>query len=420
MLYFSELNHIPVLNSQGKKIGRLEDLIFSFDGTPHIRKILIGRKNKNFLQTANIFRSREKNIISLDFVEKLDNTKVTLKEHYEKIEIGENELYVKKNILDTQVIDVEENNIVRVNDVLIQNVNSHGFVIYGVDIGFSGILRWLKIDKFINKGLRVVGKHYIPESFLAWSDIQPLELTRGRVAVKSRFDKFKKLHPADVADYLEDQNLQNVLALIEGMDKKYLAKVISELNPSFQMNILRLMPLEKVGIMIPYMDPDDAVDMLSQFSPRKQEIILNLISVEEASEIRRLFNFGITSLGKFLNPDFLTVHSEETVSSVVKKIKNLTQEFSSLPYVYVANKQNQLIGVIDLHELIMQSLDKPIYIFMNQRVIAANLNTPTEVAFRRMIKYKIECLPIVDDKRKILGIVSVDDLGDDLLKKISG
>ncbi|OGH11954.1 MAG: hypothetical protein A2857_05905 [Candidatus Levybacteria bacterium RIFCSPHIGHO2_01_FULL_36_15] len=418
MLYFSELDKIKIYSNNGKFIGILDDLIFSVINTPYITKLVVVSSTSSiFPESLNIFQKKEKLIIPIQNLQKINHVKMIIDERFSQSEIAENELFVKRNLLDTQVIDIEENDIVRVNDVLIHNVGVQGLAIYGVDMGFSGILRWLKLEKKINKLLRVFGLS-ITQSILAWSDIQPLELTRGRVVVKTTFDKLKGLHPADVADYLETQNFKNALALIQGIDKGYLAEVVSELNPNFQSRLLKRLGVDKIVYILSMMETDDAVDVLTQFSQKRRDAIMEKLPPKESAEIKRLLKFSETPLGEFLTIDFLTVYSEDTCLDVIKKIKNSTVDFSTLEYVYIVNKENQLIGVTDLHELILQNSDNHMFRFMVSKVVSATLSTPVEVAFRRMSKYKISSLPVIDQNKQILGIVQIEDLSREIIQRI--
>ena len=339
MLYFSELDNIKVWTDK-QELGYLEDLIFSAQRNPYITKLVI-RPHSSF----GAFKASSKRTVltvPIAYMERIMGGKIVVKSNFTQSDIQENELFVRKNLLDTQVIDIEENNIVRVNDVLIQSANGKGFIIHGVDIGGAGILRWFKLEKPLNKYLHFFKKS-IPQSIVAWSDIQPLEISRGKVVLNTRFDQLQKLHPADLADYLETQNFVNVITLIEGVDQDYLAQVISEMNPNFQINLLRRMSVDKITHILSIMDPDDAVDVISQFSKKRAEIILKKLPEEEASELRRLLKLSVTPLGEFLNTHFLTVFPEETAGDVIRKVRGTTPEITLLDYVYVKNSQSHLI-----------------------------------------------------------------------------
>lgn len=119
-----------------------------------------------------------------------------------------------------------------------------------------------------------------------------------------------------------------------------------------------------------------------------------------------------------MTTEYLVVNTQMTVREVIEKIKKETTDFSFLNYVYVVNNNFELVGVFNLHELLLENLDTPVYKFMVQNLIVVHLSTPEEIVFKKMLKYKIYALPVIDEKRRILGIITLDDISEDLLKKL--
>ena len=99
------------------------------------------------------------------------------------------------------------------------------------------------------------------------------------------------------------------------------------------------------------------------------------------------------------------------------KIKKETSSYSYLYYIFVINKTNQLVGVFNLHELLMQDLDTPIYKFMIQEVIVVHLTTPEDIVIKRLLRYKLDALPIIDNNKVIQGIITFDDIAEKILMK---
>jgi len=126
-----------------------------------------------------------------------------------------------------------------------------------------------------------------------------------------------------------------------------------------------------------------------------------------------------TTIGGLLTTEFITVSSNCTVAEAIGKIKKETEDFYFLNYVYVVNNDNQLVGVFNLHKLLLQNLDVPVYKFMTQNVIIIHLTTPGEIAIKKMLKYKIQALPVINEQKNMIGIVNVDDLTKYILKKFS-
>src|SRR3989344_1635162 len=192
MLYFAELVGKRVFSSEKKLVGRLTDLLFLASGQPLITKLVI-RSSPSPI------------IVPLTNASAL-NGDIVLKEHFETTQITENELSVRTHLLDQQIIDIKGNKVVRVNDVVIQD--KPYFVIAGVDVGVLGIARWLKLEQWLNHQISRFGTS-LRSDFLPWENIQPLELSRGKVKLKREEAKLTKLAPEDLADHLERLSVKN-------------------------------------------------------------------------------------------------------------------------------------------------------------------------------------------------------------------
>lgn len=393
MIYFSELKGKKVITEDNINVGSLEDLIFLASETPNVTKLVIRDLMRNKL------------IIPLKYLNRI-NSSLFIKKDYQTAELAENELHLVKNMLDKQIIDLQDNKIVRVNDIAIQDKD--GFYLAGVDIGVLGILRWLKLENIFTKIIKSF-RLKTTSSFLSWADIQPLELTRGQVKLKKEEKKLEKLHPEDLADYLEITNIENTKKILKMLDEKFAADVIRNLNINFQTALFKQFTAEKAAKVVAMIDPDDAVDILLTVQKRKREEIINLLPDKEKKEIMNLLNLSTTPIGELITTEFITVFPENTVREVINKIKKETSDFFSLINVYVVNKENQLVGVFNLHELIIQNLDTQVYKFMIQNVIVVHLTTPIEIVLKKIFKYRLVHLPVIDDEKKLQGVITIGD-----------
>src|SRR3990167_8370044 len=346
MLYFSELQNNRVLTKDGIYIGKLKDVIFRASDNPVVTKLVV-KTDKN-----------PEAIIPIEDVRKI-NGGVILEKSYVLSKLKENELFLTKNLLDNQIIDISGDKIVRVNDVAIQD--KPGYSIAGVDIGLVGILRWLGLIDFINKLLGKIGIK-LRSQFLSWADIQTLELSRGHVKIKKEQTKLEKIRPEDLADYLEETNVANVKGILRVLGEKKSVEVINNLRLNYQTALFK--------------------------------------------------QFESDQAAKILTTEFISVQPDQTVKEVIDTIRKETNDFYNLSYVYVVNKDMQLVGVFDLHELLMQGSNTQVYKFMTQRLVTIQLTTPMVVAFRKIVKYKLYALPVVDREKRMLGIVIYDDIVD--------
>lgn len=402
MLYFSEIRGKKVLTEDQIEIGHLEDIVFITEDTPLVTKLVIRD------------RLKEKIYIPIEFLKNINN-KIFIYKSYITSDIGENELYVLKNLLDKQIIDLRGDKVVRVNDVAIQNIPN--CYIAGVDIGLLGILRNFKLDNLL---IWITGLLNIKLSsrFLSWAEIQPLELSRGHVKLRKREDKMTKLRPEDLATYLEETNISNVKRILNILDEEKAANVISNLNINYQTVLFRHFIPEKAAKVLSMIDPDNAVDILLTLSKKRQDEILKFVSDYQKKKITYLIKYSTTPIGELITSEYITVNSDDKVRKVIDKIKKETHDFFYLNTIYVVNTGNQLVGVFNLHELLLQDLDTPVYKFMIQNVLVIHLTTPREIALNKILKYKLQALPVIDDEKKIIGIVTLDDLSNIISKKI--
>ena len=403
MLYFSEIVGKKVFTEDEIHIGYLEDLIFLATENPIVTKIVIRDK------------ANQKLIISTDYLQKI-NKHLTIEKEFLVAYLEENELYLVKNLLDKQIIDLKGNKIVRVNDVALHYREK--LSIAGVDIGVLGIFRRLRIgaDNFFK--IASFFKIKFASRFLSWVDIQPLELIRGNVKLRMKEEKLEKVRPEDLADYLEKTNVINARKFLKILDTEKAAEVIGNLNINYQTALFKSFQTEKAAKLISFLDPDEAVDVLLTLSKRKRDEVLEKLNPKIKEQILHLFELSKEPIGALITTEYLTVNPEDTVREVIDKIKKETMDFSSLYSVYIINKEKQLTGVVNLAEILRQDLDLPLYKFMTQNLVVIHLTTPVEIAMKKFLKYRLSSLPVVNQEKRIEGIVNFDDITNYVLERI--
>lgn len=403
MLYFSEIVNKKVYTEDNICVGYLEDLIFLVAENPIVTKIVI-RDNNN-----------QRLIISTDYLQKIDNYFIIEKEFLGTY-LEENELFLVKNLLDKQIIDLKGNKVVRVNDVALQDKEK--LLIAGVDVGVLGILRRLRIGANNLYKIASLFNFKLASKFLSWADIQPLELIRGNVKLKKKEEKLEKIRPEDLADYLEKTNVINARKFLKILDTEKAAEVIGNLNINYQTALFKNFHVDKAAKLINFLDPDEAVDVLLTLSKKKRDEIIDQLSATTKGKINYLLSISKEPIGALLTTEYLTVGPEDTVRQVVEKIRSETKDFSSLHCLYVVNNENQLTGVVSLHEILRRDLDMPLYKFMTQNLIVIHLTTPVEIAMKKFLKYHLSSLPVTNSEKRLEGIVNFDDITNYILERI--
>lgn len=402
MLYFAELSGKQVVSADGKAIGKLTDFAFLATDQPLITKLRIDTRVGHILVPISSMKTI--------------GTVITLTPGFETSGVAENELSVRIHLLDQQIIDIKGNKVVRVNDVVIQD--KPYFVIAGVDVGLLGIARWLRLEQWLNRQVSRFGTT-LRSDFLPWENIQPVELSRGKVQLKREDAKLTRLAPEDLADHLERVSVKNLTKILDLLPNEYEAEVIQNLNVTRQRALLRNINPKQAAAILSLIDPDEAVDILLTLSEHRRGLITPLLTEEAKAHIDYLLNLSHTDIGNLATTDFFTADPEETAQSVRRRLKKDTTLATPLTYIYVVNKKTELVGVCNLHELLLQDTDTPMYKFMIPNVVAVYLTTPPSIAMKKMVKYKIYSLPIINDKRQILGIVTIDDLVETVLERLT-
>ncbi len=403
MLYFSEIVNKKVYTVDNIYIGYLEDVIFLVAENPIVTKFVIKDK------------ANQKLIISTDYLKKIDKNLIVDKEFLVSY-LEENELYLVKNLLDKQIIDLKGNKIVRVNDVALQDKDR--LSIAGVDVGILGIFRRLRIGAENFYKIASFFNIKLASQFLSWADIQPLELIRGNVKLRKKEEKLEKIRPEDLADYLEKTNVINARKFLKILDTEKAAEVIGNLNINYQTALFKHFQIGKAAKLIGFLDPDEAVDVLLTLTKKKRDEVMEKLEPQVKAKIVHLLELSKEPIGALLTTEYLTVGPEDTVRHVFEKIKNETKDFSSLYTVYVVNKENQLTGAVSLHEVLREDLDMPLYKFMTQNLVVIHLTTPVEIAMKKFLKYHLTSLPVINQDKRMEGIVNFDDITNYVLNRI--
>jgi magnesium transporter len=155
------------------------------------------------------------------------------------------------------------------------------------------------------------------------------------------------------------------------------------------------------------------VDALITLRRNERDKIINLLNRKQQHEVKRLMGLAKTPVGHIVSNQFLTVKPQDSVGFIINKVREARNDIADIRYVYVVNNENQLIGIFTLFELLIQKPDVSAYKFMIQNPIVVQLSTPKELVLRRMKKYNLNSIPVVTEKRHMLGIVDLLDLIDE-------
>jgi CBS domain-containing protein len=403
MPFFSQIAGRPVLDAQGQAQGKIADLVVSADAHYPIIKAVAVRDGRHDAPT----------LVPWDQVLNFDTT-VVLRQPRQQIasyQPSEHELFVGQQILDRQIVDVENRKVVRVNDLQLARTNGH-YRLIGVDISAQALLRRLGIQNVASKlGIRP------RQNFIAWEDVDPLASDPNGLKLRVAHENLAKLHPADLAQIVDELSVQEGVALFEGMDDEVAAEALEEVAPERQLSLLEGMESEKAADILEEMDPSVAADVLGEMSDEKASELLSLMEEEESEDVKELLSYREDSAGGIMTTDYVAVPETWTAGQIMEHLRAIADDIDVIHYIFVVTDlaSETLVGVLTLRDLILAPPDTPAGSFMNREPITLHTGDDEEHAARLIAKYNLLAAPVVDDEGRLKGIVTVDDAIDIIL-----
>jgi magnesium transporter len=398
MRFLSQCIGLPVRDPSGEPLGTIADLIVAIgDRYPPVTG-LVARTDRRqiFLPWRD--------------VQSLDDDGAQLR--VPTINIGKfaqrpNEILLRSDLLDKQIVDIEGRKVIRVNDVRLDEVNRRLRVV-AVDVGASGLLRRLGVEgpvRTLVRNLRLT----VPERYIDWEDVDPLESTIASVRLRVPHAKLAELHPADLASIIEDLAPRDRLGVLASLNDEALADVVEEMEPDTQVEVIEDLEPARAADILEEMSPDDAADLVADLSDRSRVEILALMEQDEAEEVRDLLAFPEDSAGGLMTTEFVAVSATLTASETIDRLRELEPDAETIYYVYVTEDDDRLVGVLSLRDLIVARPDTRIADVMIDEPVAVGLLEPAESVAETIAHYNLLALPVVDDVNRLVGIVTVDD-----------
>ena len=405
MAYISELLGRPVVEVNGERIGSVSDLIASMQVEiphPKIVAVIVKRRGPPLIVPFSCVAVLVAPVVALT---QAVRDIVPYKPH-------QDDLYLARDVLDKQIIDVNGVRVVRANDVELTRVEGT-FYVANVDIGSVGLMRRLGLPKAAQRLAAKLGRGELPGA-VPWSDIELLPGDQP-IRLKVPGDKITDLHPADLAEILSDLSRAESSKLLEALDVETVADALEEVEPDFQASLVETMPNEKVADVLEEMGPDEAADLLAELPEGRSQELLNLMQREEADDVRRLLAFPVDTAGSIMTTEFAAVRPELTAEQAIAALRETAAEAETIFYVYVTGPNERLVGVFSLRQLIMAQPSTPVSEIMERRLVTVGLLDRQDNVAQVVAKYDLLAVPVVDDEGRIQGIVTADDALDKII-----
>jgi Mg2+ transporter MgtE len=244
-----------------------------------------------------------------------------------------------------------------------------------------------------------------------------IELLPGNQPMRLRVsgDKITDLHPADLAEIISDLSRPESARLLEALDVKTLADTLEEVEPDFQASLIETMPDEKVADVLEEMAPDEAADLLAELPQVRSQELLKLMEVDEAADVRRLLSYPEESVGGIMTTEYMAIRPDLTAEQAISLLRQEASEAEPITYLYVTDAEGKLLGVFSLQDLVLAKPQTPISEFMHRRFVGVGPLDSQDTVAQLISKYNLSAVPVVDDQKRLLGIVTADDALDKIL-----
>jgi len=413
--YLSQIIGGKIYDADGDRIGKIYDVIINLSSPAvppdeSFRPIVTGIKTKingklRFLKFRHfeISRIEKKFIFSCKQIIDLDEKEF------------ENTLFLKRNVLDKQIVDINGRKLVRVNDIRLACVPSGTYAI-AVDIGMEGLFRRMGVSEPFKKFLKII-KRSLPSQFILWDDVQTVDHSNFNIKLSHSSNKLHTLHPSDLADIIEEMGRTSRTKVFESLDEEKAADVMEELEPYAQAQIIESLPIGKAADVLEKMPADEVADLLDELEDERAEQLLNEMEKESSEEVRELLEYSRNEVGSIMTRDFISFQETMTVEETLNELRKQKPEQDVIYSLFVTNKDERLVATVPLRNLVISEPTLPLKKIMEKNAIFVYDDDKIDSLAEIISKYNLLAIPVTDRKKKLEGMVVIDDIVEDLLDR---
>ncbi len=416
MIYLSSMLGIPVVDATGAEIGTVHDLgIATGEVFPRVTSLaFVGPGKTPFM------------ISWRKYVAGFTDDEVRLKVPATDIRFSylqPEELLIARDLLNKQIVDTKGMRVVRVNDLKLSDTGGPSKLgeaaggdaaqlrLIGAEVGARGLLRSLspRLERAVSRVAETLG-HPIHERLIAWSYMDLIDRELKDVKLSVTHKTLDELHPADIADILEQLDPRMRGRVFAQLDAERAADAMAELDEDQAAEIVDDMDARTASAMLGEMDPDDAADLVGELDYEKAETLLRLMGVKEARAIRQLLGYREDTAGRIMTSAFASFTPDMTVEEAIRVVRQAdADDVETVNYLYVTDDDRRLQGVLPLKDLLLAEATTRLGQLMETDLVTCEPDDDQEDVADAISKYNLLALPVVDEDRRLLGIITVDD-----------
>ena len=404
MLYLSQVIGRPVRDRNDEPIGKVADLIVAVgDRYPPVTGLVVETDRRRiFLPWTSVDRLDDSGA-------KLSTLTIDLGKFHQRPD----EILLRADLMDKQIVDIDGRKVVRVNDLRLDEVEG-ALHLVAVDVGAAGLLRRLGVEG----GMRTIARNLrvqVPEKYIDWEDVDPVETSIASIKLRVPHAGLAELHPADLATIIDQLAPRDRAGVLASLGDDAVADAIEEMEPETQVEVLEDLEPGRAADILEEMSPDDAADLVADLSQTTRDEIFALMEKDEKAEVQELLGYPEDSAGGIMTTEFVAVPAHLSAAETIDMLRHLEPNAETIYYVYVTDDDGRLVGVLSLRDLIVAAPDTLIGDVMIKEPVAVGVLADQDEVAEVVAHYNLLAVPVIDEDGRLAGIVTVDDALDTVL-----
>ncbi len=393
-LHLSELLRRPLTDRAGEPIGRLSDVIVRLRG------------DQDPLVTGLVATVGGREVyVPIEQVVSFDGDSIQLssaKLDLRSFERREGEVLLRADVLGHRLIDVESAHLIKAADLELEQQGGD-WVVAGVDTHRQS--RRL----FGSRGPAVRGQH----TFREWARFEPLIGHSGSALLRRPFARIRRLKPAQIADLIEEASKEEESEILGQVhaDPELEADVFEELDEDRATRLLDARSDTEIAEVLSRMRADDAADAIAELPQRRRQPVLDLLPPGQRTKVLTLMGFNPASAGGLMGVDFVAVAGDARVREALDAVASAASlQPEALTSVHCVDERGGLCGVARLVSLVQSDPETPMREIYDDDPVRVGADTDVVDVAVLMSDYNLITIPVVDERRKMLGLITVDDV----------
>jgi magnesium transporter len=405
VFFMSEVLDAPVLLKSGLSIGKLKDIAIKINGSlyPEATHIVVSRKwgrPDMLIPWNNVWEVNEHQVV-VDVSENLDHFVPALGSM-------EDFVLVNEKMMDKKIIDMEDREVEVVYDIQLVYADGKLYLTH-VDASRAGLLRRIKLG-FLNKWL--FGKKESPD-LVPWNYVHvPADLGRlkGQLRINVQKEKLKDIHPADLADILEELGHKERMEIFDGLDTEKAADTLEEIEPRVQRELIKSIRQERIGEIFKSMTSAQLADLFSILPNEEAQKFIESLDSEKARKVRAILSQREENVSSLVSRTYVAFPGDITVSEALDRYRKEALDRAVIMYTYIIAEDDTLLGVLDVRELIQADPAALLEDIMVKNVISVEPDDAKDDVEALFKKYLFRAVPVVDAQDHLIGVIRFKDV----------